>query len=196
MVTENLQIVLASASPRRADILSKLGISFQQFPIHLDESQKDSEDPKLYAVRMANEKAEACAAHFPDHIILAADTIVVIDGEVLLKPHTEPEAREMLSRLSNSWHSVYTAMNLRDEKSAAFISESRVKFKKLSNRDIEWYVDTGEPWDKAGGYGIQGKASLFIEKFEGDYDTIVGLASRVLPEMFEQIGRDIYEFIS
>jgi septum formation protein len=195
MVTENRQIVLASASPRRTEILAKLDVPFIQYPVHIDETVQENEEPKLYARRMAQEKAEACASRYSDHLILSADTIVVADNRILLKPENHIEAREMLELLSGRWHSVLTAMTLMGDKTATFISESRVKFKKMTEEEMEWYIDSGEPWDKAGGYGIQGKAAVLIERFEGDYDTIVGLASRQLPEMFEQIGLNFYTFI-
>lgn len=197
MVTEKKQIVLASASPRRAELLDKIDMPFRQHPVHIDETIKENEEPRLYASRVAKEKAVHCRKECEGCLVLSADTIVIVGEEILLKPKNHHEAFDMLRLLSGNWHSVITAMALvTDEKQVNVLSETRVKFKTMSEREMEWYISTDEPWDKAGAYGIQGKASLFIERFEGDYDTVVGLPVRQLPELFHQAGLDLFSLIN
>ena len=138
---------------------------------------------------MALNKAMAVAKKHKEGIVLGADTIVVLDDKILGKPESAQEAEEMLASLSGRWHRVYTGLSLVDASTKDYVSDfevSRVKFKELSSSEIQNYIKTGEPMDKAGSYGIQGKGALFVEKIEGDYYNIVGLPLFKLSKMLEQ----------
>lgn len=171
-------IILASASPRRQQLLNKIGIDFIVEPSYLDEELKYELDFGPLTADMAFQKAMTVAKKHREGLVLGADTIVVLDGKILGKPATSQEAKEMLSRLSGRWHRVFTGLSLLDAATDRFLNEfeeSRVKFKDLSSLEIHNYIKTGEPMDKAGAYAIQGKGALFVEKIEGDYYNIVGL---------------------
>ena len=168
-------IVLASASPRRAEILSNAGIPFvRDVPRGIDETPV-GEAPKDYVMRLAREKAEAVAIP-PGRIVLGADTTVVIDGEILGKPSDEADAGRMLKLLSGRAHEVITGICLRDCQGVVMdAATTRVWFSQLSETEIEAYVASGEPMDKAGAYGIQGLASKLITRIEGCYFNVMGL---------------------
>ena len=180
------KIILASASPRRAEILRTLGWPFDALPVNIDESRLKNETAIAYVTRLARQKAEAALRLSSDKIIVAADTTVVIDEHVLEKPLDHHDAVRMLRLLNNRWHEVLTGV-------AVFAAETSlmkiahettsVKFAAMSDGEIEWYVSTGEPMDKAGGYAIQGLGSRFIEGIRGDYFNVVGLPMRLLYEM-------------
>jgi septum formation protein len=179
-------LVLASSSPRRAEILRAVGWSFEASPADVDESLRDGEAPEDYVRRLAREKAGAVAAARLFGLVLGADTTVVVDGEVLGKPRDEAEARRMLRRLSGRWHEVLTGVALvRAETGRAVVGmeRTRVRFAETSDEEIEWHVRTGELLDKAGAYAIQGRAALFIEAIEGDYWNVVGLPVRLVYEL-------------
>jgi septum formation protein len=178
----NEQIILASASPRRRKLLDQIGVSYVIFSVDIDETPVAKEIPRNYVKRMAAEKSAACIKVFRSKLpVLAADTSVVIDGEILGKPKNEADATKMLSQLSGNTHSVYSAVSMRrpgtlDEQGHSLIlSETRVKFKKLSAKEIQAYWQTGEPEGKAGAYAIQGLASVFVESIEGSFSGVVGL---------------------
>ena len=185
-----LQLVLASSSPRRARILQSVGWQFEAMPVDIDETPKPGEEAIAYVERLSREKAEARSRLSPESVVLGADTTVVIDGAVLGKPRDEDEAREMLTRLSGRWHEVITGLTLcrGGENGTPLVAHesTRVLFATMSADEIDWYVSTGEPMDKAGAYAIQGKAALFIEKIEGDYWNIVGLPMQLLFNMARQ----------
>ncbi|TYP57618.1 Maf family protein [Thermosediminibacter litoriperuensis] len=188
------KLILASASPRRRELLAQLGLDFKVIPSGIDEAFLPSGPPELAAVRLADQKAADVALRAGEGIVIGADTIVVVDDIILGKPEDENNAREMLTRLSGRWHSVYTGIAVIDTASGRKISdyeESRVKFKKLSPREIENYLKTGEPMDKAGGYGIQGKGALLVERIEGCYYNIVGLPLFKLGFMLSHFGVEI-----
>lgn len=188
------KIILASASPRRKHLLLQLGLDFTVDPSGSEESIHLHLPPNLIAVTLAENKAKDVARRHKDGLILGADTIVVIDGLILGKPRDKEQAMEMLSRLSGRWHSVYTGIALIDAKTGRQIKdyeESKVKFKNLSQREIENYINTGESLDKAGAYGIQGKGSLLVEKIEGCYYNIVGLPLFKLNTLLEEFGIEI-----
>jgi len=175
MVVERVRIALVSSSPRRREILRMVGFNFRVVKVEAEEGVESS--PSLTAVKNAESKVLAARELIEEgEVGLAADTIVVLDGEVLGKPSDEREAVEFLKRLSGRWHTVITgfALLLGGRLISGF-EEARVKFKRLTLPEIEWYVSTGEPMDKAGAYGIQGKGALFIETLEGDFFTVMGL---------------------
>ena len=181
------KLVLASTSPRRAEILRIVGWPFEASAIDVDESRRSSEDAVTYVERLARAKAEAAAHHHPSAVVLGADTVVVVDGRILGKPRDQLEAQDMLRLLSGRWHEVLTgvAVMRTGEKARHLIAHetTRVHFAQMSDEEINWYVATGEPMDKAGAYAIQGRAALFIKEIEGDYWNIVGLPVRLAYEL-------------
>jgi septum formation protein len=179
------KLILASGSPRRAEILNAVGWPFEVVASGVDETQKPDENPATYVQRLAVEKAQAVASTRKTGLILAADTTVVVDDHLLGQPEDDSDARRMLKLLSGKWHEVLTGvalLRIGGELNVG-IETTRVRFAELSQREIDWYVATGEPKGKAGAYGIQGKAALFIEAIEGDYFNIVGLPIRLVYEM-------------
>ncbi|MDD4569372.1 MAG: Maf family protein [Tepidanaerobacteraceae bacterium] len=172
------KVILASASPRRQQLLTKIGLDFTVEPSCLDEVLDFDMDFGFMASEMAFKKAMKVAQKHEKALVLGADTIVVLDREILGKPATSLEAKEMLMRLSGRWHRVFTGLSIVDAATKTHLNEfeeSWVKFKDLDDIEIKNYIKTGEPMDKAGAYGIQGKGALFVEKIEGDYYNIVGL---------------------
>ena len=171
-------LILASSSPRRAEILKAVDWPFEVQPTETDESMQADESATAYVQRLAQAKAMSIAAERPSALVLGADTVVVIDDEVLGKPRDARDARRMLQRLQNRRHEVLTGVALvRQSTGQRRIAYERtvVKFREMSDSEIDWYVATGEPLDKAGAYGVQGCAALFIEGVEGDYWNVVGL---------------------
>jgi len=170
----HFSLVLASASPRRADLLRAAGIPFTVRVADIDETQLPNETPSDYVSRLARQKAQAVAQI--DEIVLGADTTVVVNREIAGKPVSTDDARRMLTLLSGRWHEVLTAVALvNNEKTIAEVAVTRVKFAEMSETEIEWYLSTNEPFDKAGAYGIQGLASRFVEEIQGNYANVVGL---------------------
>lgn len=174
-----MDIILASASPRRKELLSLLDIPFKVLVSDVDETLPDGLPPYFIAESLSLKKAAAVAANVTGHsLVIGADTIVVLDGKILGKPSDEDDAFSMLKELSGKWHSVISGVTVLDNKSAkseSFYVETKVKFSHLSDDEIREYIKTKEPNDKAGSYGIQGKGAKFIEKIEGDYFNVVGL---------------------
>jgi septum formation protein len=167
-------LILASASPRRAELLRAAGIEFTVQVADVDEAIRPQELPRDYVLRLSSEKARAVAQGAD--LVLGADTTVVINGQSLGKPVDEEDAKRMLRLLSGQWHEVLTAVSLVSAgRILSDISSTRVKFAEMSQAEVDWYVATGEPMDKAGAYAIQGHASLFIEGIEGSYSNVVGL---------------------
>lgn len=179
------KIILASKSPRRAENLRALGWEFETQAANIDETRHESEDAISYVKRLAEEKAAAIAQHVTDGVVLGADTVVVIGGEIMGQPRDDEDARRMLTLLSEKWHEVLTGVALARNQSATLIEHesTRVRFCELSPEEIDWYVSTGEPRDKAGAYAIQGRGAIFIERIDGDYFNIVGLPVRRVYEM-------------
>jgi septum formation protein len=186
MFTEKL--ILASGSPRRAEILNAVGWSFEVVTSGIDETRKPAEDPVTYVQRLALEKAEAVGSKRESGLILAADTTVVVDNQLLGQPEDDHDAERMLKLLSGKWHEVLTGVAIKriGGESNVGIETTRVRFAELSESEIDWYVSTGEPQGKAGAYGIQGSAALFVEEVTGDYFNIVGLPIRLVYEMIRQ----------
>ncbi len=188
-------LVLASASPRRRELLASLGIDPWVRPVGVDERALPGEGPADHVRRLAIVKARADAR--PGELVLGADTIVVLDGELLGKPASPGEAEAMLARLAGREHRVLTGVALFEPDTgrlAARVSETRVRLAALSAEAIRRYVATGEPLDKAGAYAIQGWGGLFVEGITGDYGTVVGLPLVALPVLFGELGRDLAEF--
>jgi len=184
-----LNLILASASPRRAELLRNAGISFVVQPAELDESRRPGEAPTAYAERLATEKARAVFAKNPQAFVLGADTIVTVDKEVLGKPRDAKDAARMLRLLSGKKHLVTTGVCLMRPGASDIQHETtEVYFRQLSEQDIRWYVKTGEPMDKAGAYAIQGGASRWIEKIAGCYFNVVGLPVPLVCEMLKDRG--------
>lgn len=178
-----MKLVLCSASPRRREFLEKLGIPFEQAPAHLDETQRPGEAPLAYALRLAVEKA--ATAERPGAVALAADTIVVADGEVLGKPRGRSEAAGMLARLSGIEHRVITAVCVGRR---AVAVETRVRFARLSEAQIRWLAASGDGDDKAGAYAVQGLAGAFVERIDGSYTNVVGLPVAETLQLLEEAG--------
>ncbi len=189
-------IVLASGSPRRADLLRTVGWSFEALPVDLDETPAPGEEPVPYVERLAREKAEAAASRVPGRVVLGCDTTVVVDGQKLGKPVDNDDARRMIRLLSGRWHEVLTGVALIEVGIRAgepgihrvAHESTRVRFADLSDEEIDWYVATGEPMDKAGAYAIQGCAAFFIEAIEGDYFNIVGLPLQLVYRLMKEIA--------
>jgi septum formation protein len=170
-------LVLASQSSRRAELLTQLGVSFIQLAADIDESPSPGEPAAAYVERMAREKALRSLASEPQLCpVLAADTCVVLDDLILGKPQDKFDALAMLARLSGREHRVLTGVCVCSEKRQEFmLSETRVQFMTLQREQVEAYIDSGDPFDKAGAYGIQGVAGAFVERIEGSYSGVVGL---------------------
>jgi septum formation protein len=187
------QLILASASPRRAELLRNAGISFEVEPAEIDESCQPDEPPVEYARRLAAEKARAVAARKPDSFVLGADTVVSVEEKVLGKPTDAADAARMLKVLSGRRHLVTTAVCLiapqgTDLDEPVRHETTEVFFRPLSNEDIRWYIATGESMDKAGAYGIQGGASRWVEKIVGSYFNVVGLPVPLVLQMLKDSG--------
>ena len=180
------RLVLASASPRRAEILRAVGWPFEAEAADVDEALRAGEPPADYVERLAREKAGAVARARLFGLVLGADTVVVVGGEVLGKPRDEEDARRMLRLLRGRWHEVLTGVALlraEDERTAVAHARTRVRFAEMTDAEVDWYVSTGEPADKAGAYAVQGRAALFIDGLEGDYWNVVGLPVRLVYEL-------------
>jgi septum formation protein len=173
-----MPLILASASPRRAELLAAAGFTFAVVPADVDETPLPAEDPKAYALRVARDKARAVQERCRNSgsLVLSADTVVVAQGQILAKPENLDDARRMLRLLSGGAHDVHTAVVVRlDEAERWQVVTTRVWFGTLAEPDIDWYVASGEPEGKAGGYAIQGRAARFIERIDGSWSNVVGL---------------------
>ncbi len=184
-----MRLVLASNSPRRRELLSAAGFEFAVDPVSVDETRQEGEAPAAYVERLARSKAEASAGHDPECAVIGADTIVVVDGEVLGKPIDEADAARMLRLLAGRAHEVLTGVALTSRGQVmSGVERTTVWFAPLSDADLAWYLASGEPMDKAGAYAIQGRASRFIPRIEGSYSNVVGLPVTVLVEFLEKAG--------
>jgi septum formation protein len=184
-----VRLVLASASPRRRELLRTAGYDFEVDPVTTDERPLENETPAVHVERLARTKATLGASRHPGAIVLGADTVVVIDGEILGKPTGPRHAREMLSRLSGRTHEVMTGVAVAaGEQVVARVERTSVWVRALSPAELQWYVDSGEPLDKAGGYAIQGLASRFVPRIEGSYSNVVGLPIPVVADILAGFG--------
>ena len=192
--------ILASASPRRSEILHRLGIRFRVDPSRVPEPpRRPHETAHGYAVRLARFKAKEVARRHSSALILAADTIVVLGDRILAKPANRAEARSMLRQLSGRRHAVVSGICLMDcatRRSRSTFSRSYVHFRRLSPGEIEWYLKTGEYRDKAGAYGVQGFASLFIDRIEGCYFNIVGFPVAAFEKLCRKAGINLAGFLA
>lgn len=180
-------LVLASASPRRVELLAALGIIPVVRPADVDESPLDGEGPWRLAERLARAKASAVAA--PGELVVGADTVVVVDGDALGKPADDEDLERMLRLLSGRQHEVVTAVAVvLDDRVVSAVESTLVRFRPLDDADVRWYRATGEGRDKAGGYGIQGAASVFVEGITGSYATVVGLPVVALDRLCRSLG--------
>ena len=184
-----MRVILASASPRRRDLLTMIGIAHEVIPADVDETYRAGEVPREHAERLAREKASALAARAPEAVIIAADTIVVVDGDVLGKPQDADEAVRMLRRLAGRAHTVFTAVAVaRGAKMLSGVEEVGVTFRPLDDATIRSYVATREPMDKAGAYGIQGYGAAIVERIDGDYFAVMGLAIGRMLALLRELG--------
>ncbi|MHB1311625.1 MAG: Maf family protein [Gemmatimonadaceae bacterium] len=187
-------VILASASPRRRELLTLIGIAHEVLPADIDESAFPDEAPAPHAERLARAKAHALAERHPHAVVIAADTIVVVDGEILGKPRDAAHAAEMLGRLAGREHTVYTAIAVaRDAQTESAVESVRVTMRPMTAGEIAAYIATGEPMDKAGAYGIQGFGATIVERVDGDYFSVMGLGLRRLVELLGRVGVR-YEF--
>ena len=182
------RLVLASASPRRAELLAAAGFTFAVDPADVDESGRAGESPEAYVLRVARQKARAVAARRrdPGEIVLGADTTVVAGGEILAKPADESDAVRMLQALAGAIHDVFTGVVLiSGERERAKVVGTRVRLLPLTLEEIQWYVGTGEPMGKAGAYAIQGRAARFVDWIEGSWSNVVGIPVADVNEMIK-----------
>ena len=182
------KLILASSSPRRAEILRTVGWPFAALAVDIDESRRAGEEAVAYVERVARAKAEAAALRVPGQMILGADTIVVSENEILGKPHDDEDARRMLRLLRDGWHQVLTGVAIVGETGSSKVAHeiTEVRFAAMNEDEISWYVATGEPKDKAGAYAIQGQGARFIKEIRGDYFNVVGLPVRLLYELMNE----------
>jgi septum formation protein len=182
-------LILASASPRRLELLNLIGLRHRVVPATVDEVQLAAEAPTAFALRMARSKARAIAHLNPEALVLAADTVVDVDGVCLGKPRDRCDAARMLRLLSGRGHLVHTAMALiHVDLSASLIDTAEVVFSTLSTEMIQWYLDTGEPMDKAGAYAVQGIGGLLVRSVSGSPHTVIGLPIQRMAELYSLCG--------
>ncbi len=184
-----LRVILASQSPRRRELLQLIGVPHEVAPANIDETLLPNEDPLAHCERLAREKVQAIAATASDAVVIGSDTIVVIDGEVLGKPNDAREAAIMLARLSGREHMVHTAVAVaRGDTLLSGVESVKVRFRPLDAPTIEAYINTGEPLDKAGAYGIQGYGATIVERVDGDYFAVMGLPLGRLIGLLSKMG--------
>lgn len=191
----NKAIILASSSPRRKELLRQIGLDFRIDPADVDERVLPGELPDRYAVRVALDKARVAAAKAETGIIIAADTIVVLDNEILGKPADAEDAERMLMKLSGKVHRVITGVAVMDAATGKVLARTSITcvwFRSLAPNEISSYVATGEPLDKAGAYGIQERGALLVEKIDGCYFNVVGLPLSMLGELLRNFGVDVF----
>jgi septum formation protein len=183
------KLVLASSSPRRREILEAAGWPYEAIVAGIDETIEPNEAPAVYVQRLALSKAQAVAERLQSGLVLGADTTVVIDGQILGQPTNDQDARGMLQLLHGKWHEVLTGVAAVrvGGKSVVEYESTRVRFAEMSDEEINWYIATGEARGKAGAYGIQGPAGLFIEEIQGDYFNVVGLPIRLVYELTAKV---------
>lgn len=189
----NERILLASASPRRRELLGSIGVAFDVLPSNIPEIRGDHEAADEYVARLSREKADAIASQHPARWVLAADTTVLLGEQLLEKPSDPADAERMLAELAGKMHTVYTGVTLENRDRGyreTCLAESQVRMLPLSPEDIAWYVKTGEPLDKAGAYAVQGIGSMFIESVHGSFTNVVGLPLATVFLMLRRAGLD------
>jgi septum formation protein len=188
-----MKFILASSSPRRRELLASIGLTFDVIPSHVPEVRDEHESPEEYVARLSREKAQAVASRYPNDWIIAADTTVLLGEQLLEKPADDADARRMLATIAGRTHIVYTGVTLQNVSAGwceTRIAESEVRMLPLSSKDIAWYVETGEPLDKAGAYAVQGIGAMFIDSIHGSYTNVVGLPLATLFQMLRKAGID------
>jgi septum formation protein len=177
-ITISGRLILASASPRRIELMKLMGLAFEVMPSGIDEDGRRGETPREHALRLSEEKALAVARLHPDAWVLGADTIVIIDREVLGKPGSPPEAQSMLEKLSGREHEVFTGFSIAGRRKGILfrdVVESTVLFREIAPDEMAWYIASEEPYDKAGAYAVQGMGAFFIREIRGSYTNVMGL---------------------
>ena len=186
-----MKLILASSSPRRQAYLKDLGIAFRRVSPDVDERRRRAESPRAYVRRLAVEKASVVSERYPRSWVVSADTTVVVDKRVLGKPRNPAEARKMLRKLSGRSHRVLSGIALVHRAESVVrsaVSSTRVFIRRLSDDEIRWYVSTGEPLDKAGAYGAQGKGGLLVARVEGSFSNVVGFPLEKFYELLKACG--------
>ncbi len=183
-----MRLVLASASPRRKELLAQAGYEFEVQAAAIDETRQVDEEPTTYVRRLALEKAQAIAHSSPDATVIGADTTVVLRGQVMNKPADRMDAERMLRHLSGQTHQVHTGIAVvRASKAVSHVETTSVTFREIAEEELERYIASGDPLDKAGAYGIQGYAARWIPRIEGDYFNVVGLPVAALVTLLNDI---------
>lgn len=188
-ITLNASLILASASPRRREMLQSAGLKFKIIPAHVNEDYLRGESPSKHVRRLSRDKAMAIARQHQHSWVLGADTIVVIDGMILGKPQNKTQARNMLKKLSGREHAVFTGFSIIHSGKAICrtnVVQSAVWFKAIRREEMNWYINCSEPYDKAGGYAVQGKGACFIKSIRGSYTNVIGLP---LCEVLEEFNK-------
>ncbi len=190
----SVQIILASASPRRKELLDQINVSYQVYPVDLDETPWPDEAPLDYVQRVAAEKSAACKAQLNTEIpVLAADTAVILGSVIMGKPKDKADAMAMLTQLSGKTHQVYSAISLRGREHGQAVSITEVTFRCLTEQEMLDYWDSGEPVDKAGSYAIQGRGGVFIESIKGSFSGVVGLPLFETAELLSKQGIELFK---
>lgn len=185
------KIVLASASPRRKELLERIGLKLEVEPSNYEENISSATEPHKLAKSISLEKAKLVARNYKNALVIAADTFIVLEGEILGKPTTETEAKRMLEAISGRQHSVITGFTIIDTGNNKVLSssvETKVHIRELTSKEIDSYVKSKEPLDKAGAYAIQGLGSVIVEKIEGDYFNVIGLPLSTVTESLKEFG--------
>ena len=188
-INSTASFILASASPRRRELFQSIGLKFKIIPAHVNENYLAGESPRQHVKRLSIDKAMVIARKYPEAWVLGADTIVVIDGLILGKPKNKTQAREMLQNLSGREHKVFTGFTIAHVAAKIYktkVIQSAVQFKTISPKEMDWYVSCDEPYDKAGGYAVQGKGACFIQSIYGSYTNVIGLP---LCEVLEELKK-------
>ena len=188
-----MKFILASASPRRRDLLASIGLEFEVMPSNVPEVRQEGEAPEEYVARLSRDKAQALATDHPSRWVIAADTTVLYGEELLEKPVDAADAARMLGTIAGKTHIVYTGVTLQNVERGyrdTRVAESEVRILPLSDDDIQWYIRTGEPFDKAGSYAVHGIFAMFIDSIHGSYTNVVGLPLATLFQMLRRAGVD------
>jgi len=182
-----MNIILASESPRRRELLKLMGLTYTVEVSNVEEHPPENAGPEETVRALALQKAEAVAAHHPHDCVIGADTVVYLDGCILGKPHSPENAKAYLRRMQGKQHTVYTGLAVITSGHADVrCCTTRVRFAKMSEQEIDWYVATGEPLDKAGAYGVQGPGGVFVEEIEGNYFNVIGMPLPLLYRMLRE----------
>jgi septum formation protein len=190
----SVQIILASASPRRKELLDQIKVIYEVYPVDLDETPLPNETPLNYVQRLAAEKSAACVAQLATDIpVLAADTAVILGDVIMGKPKNEVDALAMLTQLSGKTHQVYSAISLRGREHSQAVSITEVTFRRLTKQEILDYLHSGEPVDKAGSYAIQGMGSMFVESIKGSFSGVVGLPLFETAQLLSKQGIELFK---